>query len=197
MFSWLWALPSLVFATCVHTFEIRGTVYPLVSTVEKMEPLIVQLNGGEQTTFVLSDGSFVFRDVPPDRYVVNILSTQFLFSQYKVDVGADGLIRALEYKYPGAPQLRANYPLVVEPVKQFDYFEQREKLNLLGLILNPSFLTIAVPIGLLYLLPKLTEGMDPEEMKKAQEEMGAANPSSLLAGMLGGGQTNADDSDDD
>ncbi|KAG1693250.1 hypothetical protein DVH05_023716 [Phytophthora capsici] len=191
----LWAL--LLLATCAQAWEISGTVYPQGSVTEKVEPLKVQLNGGEQTTFVRSDGSFVFRDLEPGRYVVDIPSTQFLFSQYKVDVAADGLIRALEYKYPGAPKMRADYPLNVEPVKQLDYFEQREKFNLLGLIMNPSFLTIVVPIGLLYLLPKLQEGMDPEEMKKAQEEMGATDPSSLLAGMLGGGQNNAEDSDDD
>ncbi|UIZ25456.1 hypothetical protein KXD40_006222 [Peronospora effusa] len=164
---------------------------------EQVEPFIVKLNGGEQTTFVRSDGSFLFRDVAFGRYVVDIPSTKFLFSQYKVDVGADGLIRSLEYKYVGAPKTHVSYPLVVEPVKQLEYFEQREKLHLLGLIMNPSFLTIVVPIALLYVLPKLTEGMDPEEMKKAQEEMGATDPSSLLAGMLGGGQTNAEDSDDD
>lgn len=155
----LWALVALLLTTCANAFEISGTVYPQGSVAEKVDPLTVQLNGGEQTTFVRSDGSFLFRDVAPGRYVVDIPSTQFLFSQYKVDVGADGLIRALEYKYPGAPKIRASYPLVVEPVKQLDYFEQREKFNLLGLIMNPSFLTIIVPIGLLYVLPKLTEGM--------------------------------------
>ncbi|KAH7491551.1 hypothetical protein PRIC1_003038 [Phytophthora ramorum] len=193
----LWALVALLLAACTSAFEISGTVYPLGSVTEKVEPLKVQLNGGEQTVFVRSDGSFTFRDVAPGRYVVDLPSQQFLFSQYKLDVGADGLVRALEYKYPGAPKMRANYPLTVEAVKQLDFFEQREKFNLLGLIMNPSFLTIIVPIGLLYVLPKLSEGMDPEEMKKAQEEMGSADPSSLLAGMLGGGQTNADDSDDD
>ncbi|RLN46885.1 hypothetical protein BBJ29_002905 [Phytophthora kernoviae] len=193
----LWALAVLLLASCASAWEIRGTVYPLGSVTEKVEPLKVQLNGGEQTAFVRSDGSFLFRDVAPGRYVVDIPSQEFLFSQYKLDVGADGLIRALEYKYPGAPKARADYPLDVEAVKQLNYFEQREKFNLLGLIMNPSFLTIIVPIGLLYLLPKLQEGMDPEEMKKAQEEMGSADPSSLLAGMLGGGQSNADDSDDD
>ena len=40
-------------------------------------------------------------------------------------------------------------------------------------------------------------GADPDDVKKAQEEMGSADPSSLLAGMLGGGQPSADDSDDD
>ncbi|CAI5726731.1 unnamed protein product [Hyaloperonospora brassicae] len=77
------------------------------------------------------------------------------------------------------------------------YFDPREKFNVLTLGMNPSFLTIIVPIGLLYVLPKLTAGMDPDDVKKAQEEMGSADPSLVLAGMLGGGQPNADDSDDD
>ncbi|CAH0513463.1 unnamed protein product [Peronospora belbahrii] len=191
------ALVAPLLAAFTDAYAISGTVFLPNEVTAKVEPLIVKLNGGEQTTFVRSDGSFLFHDVAPGRYVVDIPSTRFLFSQYKVDVGVDGLIRALEYKYVGASKTSANYPLLVEPVKQLDYFEQREKFNLLGLIMNPSFLTIVVPIALLYILPKLTEGMDPEEMKKAQEEMGSTDPSSLLAGMLGGGQTNVDDSDDD
>ncbi|TDH66659.1 uncharacterized protein CCR75_006091 [Bremia lactucae] len=191
----LWV--PLLLITGVQAFEISGTVYLQESVSKKIGPLKVQLNGGEHTTFVRADGLFVFRDLAPGRYVVDIPSTHFLFSQYKVDIGVDGLTRALEYKYMGAPKMHASYPLVVEPVKQLDYFEQREKFNLLSLIMNPSFLTIIVPIGLLYILPKLSEGMDPEEMKKAQAEMGSADPSSLLAGMLGGGQGNAEDSDDD
>lgn len=71
----------------------------------------------------------------------------------------DGLIRALEYKYPGAPKARADYPLMAESLTTINYFEQREKFNLLGLLMNPSFLTIIVPIGLLYILPKLSAGM--------------------------------------
>ncbi|RLN95386.1 hypothetical protein BBJ28_00014045 [Nothophytophthora sp. Chile5] len=168
------------------------------AVTEKVAPLKVQLNGGEQTTFVRSDGSFLFRDVAPGRYVVDIPSQEFLFSQYKLDVAEDGAVRALEYKYPGAPKARADYPLAAEAVKQLNYFEQREKFNLLALIMSPSFLTVVVPIGLLYVLPKLSEGMmDPEEFKKAQEEMGSQDPSSLLSGMLGGGQSKEEDSDDD
>lgn len=48
---------------------------------------------------------------------------------------------------------------MAEGLTEINYFEQREKFNLLGLIMNPSFLTIIVPIGLLYLLPKLQAGM--------------------------------------
>ncbi|KAF1791548.1 protein of unknown function DUF2012 [Phytophthora cactorum] len=183
-------------------------------------PLKVQLNGGEQTTFVRADGSFVFRDLEPARYVVDIPSTQFLFSQYKVDVAADGLIRALEYKYPGAPKMRADYPLIVEPVKQLDYFEQRGKFNLLGLIMNPSFLTIVCPSGCCIFCPscrrewvracvawgRSISSLDtdlscclyrPGRDEESAGGDGSHRPVVTAGGMLGGGQTNADDSDDD
>ena len=158
--SKLWTVVAFIVATCAEALEIQGTVnlVPDVA-VKQIEPLRVQLNGGEQTTFVRADGSFQFRDVAPGRYVVDIPSTTFLFSRYKVDVAVDGLVRAVEYKYVGAPTTRTSYPLVVEPVKQLEYFEQREQFHLLGLVMNPSFLTIVVPIALLYVLPKLTEGM--------------------------------------
>ncbi|GMF21419.1 unnamed protein product [Phytophthora fragariaefolia] len=59
-------------------------------------------------------------------------------------------------------------------VKELDYFEQREKFNLLGMIMSPSFLTIIVPIGLLYLLPKLSEGMGEENsVEEKRREWGA------------------------
>ena len=59
----------------------------------------------------------------------------------------------------GAPKARAEYPLLIEPVAALDYFEKREKFNLFRMILSPSFLTVAVPIVLLYFLPKLTNAM--------------------------------------
>lgn len=39
---------------------------------------------------------------------------------------------------------------------------------------------------------------DPEEFKKAQEEMGTQDPAALISGIFGGGApAKADDSDDD
>jgi hypothetical protein len=152
---------------------------------EKIRPYRVLLNGGEQVTYARTNGEFIFRDVAPGRYVVDVSSVDELFPQFKVDVAVDGVIRAIEYQYPGtanaclpvclpvfytqlmcmsptragAPKARAEYPLAVEPVAELDYFEEREKFSLMQFIMNPSFLTIVLPIGLLYLLPKLSEAM--------------------------------------
>ncbi|KAJ0407123.1 hypothetical protein ATCC90586_005687 [Pythium insidiosum] len=236
------AIVGLLAATS-EAYEIKGTVF--IGEAEKVQPYRVLLNGGEQVTYARADGQFVFRDVEPGRYVIDIPSTEHLFSQYKIDIAEDGVIRAIEYQYPGAPKARAEYPLAVEPVAELEYFEEREKFNILQLIMSPSFLTrekfnilqlimspsfltVILPIGMLYLLPKLSESMmgasatafpsllrlsllvcvadefplttfdaDPEEFKKAQEEIGTQDPTALLAGMFGGGQQRAEDSDDD
>ncbi|DAZ97195.1 TPA: hypothetical protein N0F65_003826 [Lagenidium giganteum] len=177
-------------------YDIRGTIY--LGEQDKVSPLRVLLNGGEQVTYARADRSFIFRDVAPGRYVVDIPSELYLFSQFKLDVADDGNIRAIEYKYPGATKQRAEYPLTAEVLTEINYFEEREKFNLLQLIMSPSFLTVVLPIAMLYVLPKLSESMmDPEEFKKAQEEIGTQDPAALLQGMFGGGQSKAEDSDDD
>lgn len=60
-------------------YEIKGTMYP--SGVEKVAPFKILLNGGEQIAYARIDGSFVFRDVAPGRYVIDIPSEVYLFSQ--------------------------------------------------------------------------------------------------------------------
>ena len=119
----------------------------------------MQLDGGARAAFVRADGSSRFADVAIGRHVVRIPSTALLFGQFQVDVEADGAVRVREAAYVGAPWTAARYPLEAEPVKALEDFDPREKFNVLTLGMNPSFLTIVVPIGLLYVLPKLTAGM--------------------------------------
>ncbi len=58
----------------------------------------------------------------------------------------------------------------------------------MDLVRNPSFLALIVPLLMVYLLPKLTDSMmDPEEMKRAQEEMGTNDPQEMIRGFFGGG----------
>ncbi|KAJ0390401.1 hypothetical protein P43SY_011618 [Pythium insidiosum] len=92
------AIVGLLAATS-EAYEIKGTVF--IGEAEKVQPYRVLLNGGEQVTYARADGQFVFRDVEPGRYVIDIPSTEHLFSQYKIDIAEDGVIRAIEYQYPG------------------------------------------------------------------------------------------------
>jgi hypothetical protein len=60
-------------------FEIHGNI--LIPKVDQVPSLRVVIDGGNKLTFSKADGSFIFRDVPAGRYVVDILSEQYLFSQ--------------------------------------------------------------------------------------------------------------------
>jgi hypothetical protein len=52
-----------------------------------------------------------------------------------------------------------SHPLIVDAHASINYFQPREKLSLLDLVRNPSFLALIVPIAMVWLLPKLSEGM--------------------------------------
>ena len=60
----------------------------------------LSLNGGEHEAITRVDGSFTFHDVPPGIYLMDVLSSEAMFSQVKLNLPeeADGKIRALEYK---------------------------------------------------------------------------------------------------
>lgn len=69
------------------------------------------------------DGAFVFDAVAPGEHSIEVFHRDFVFSAYRVAVGAD--VRAMELRYPGAPPLPASHPLDVAPVARAIYFEER------------------------------------------------------------------------
>lgn len=93
---------------------------------ERLPTTSVVLNGGQFHALSRVDGSFAFHDVVPGVYTVDVLSPDFTFPQFKVDVsGKSGGIRALEFKYPGAARQAAAYPLVAEAYGRTPYFHVR------------------------------------------------------------------------
>ena len=56
------------------------------------------LNGGQRTALTAKDGSFVFRDVDPGVYLLEVLSTTFHYSTMKIKLDEKTGIIAIEYK---------------------------------------------------------------------------------------------------
>nr|AIG55405.1 secreted protein [Thraustotheca clavata] len=185
--------------TFVGAVNIEGRIYLPAATDDEapMSPFQVVLDGGVRSTLSTADGHFVFHDVVPGRYTVDVYTPLYMFSQFKVDISADENIRVLEFKYPGTGKLPVSHPLVVEAHGKIQYFQPRERLSIMDLVRNPSFLALVVPIVMVWLLPKLSEGMmDPEEYKRAQDEMGTSDPQQMLRGIFGGAEAkDAEDSD--
>ncbi|KAM3711387.1 hypothetical protein ACB098_01G105100 [Castanea mollissima] len=142
----------------------------------------VILNGGQRATFLRHDGSFSFYNVPAGTHLIEVDALGYFFSPVRVDVSA---------RFPGKIQAaltenrRGLGELILEPMRVEQYYEIREPFNVMSVVKSPMGLMMGFMLVVMFLMPKLMENMDPEEMRRAQEEMrnqGVPSLSSLLPG---------------
>ncbi|KAL9674942.1 hypothetical protein QQ045_003141 [Rhodiola kirilowii] len=128
----------------------------------------VILNGGQNVSFLRPDGYFSFHNVPAGTHLIEVAAMGFFFSPVRVDVSA---------RNPGKIQAaltenrRGLTELVLEPLREEQYHEIREPFNIMSLVKSPMGLMMGFMILVVFVMPKLVENMDPEEMKRTQEEM--------------------------
>ncbi|XP_028106284.1 ER membrane protein complex subunit 7 homolog isoform X1 [Camellia sinensis] len=143
----------------------------------KLSNVKVTLNGGQRVTFLKPDGYFSFHNVPTGTHLIEVAANGYFFSPVRVDVSA---------RNPGKVQAaltenrRGLTELVLEPLREEQYYEIREPFSIMSLVKSPMGLMMGFMLIMVFLMPKLVENMDPEEMKRAQEGV----PS--LANMLPG-----------
>mmetsp|Transcript_22705 Transcript_22705/g.44555 ORF Transcript_22705/g.44555 Transcript_22705/m.44555 type:complete len:220 (-) Transcript_22705:345-1004(-) len=177
-------------------FDVRG----VVATQDTLSGSSVSLLlDGKPAGLVRRDGTFVLRDVAPGTYSLEVSTTTYGYPLYIVEVAKTGKISATYWF--GKRRRELQHPLTLEPYGVQSYFEPRKTLSIMSLFMNPMVLMMAVMMGLMFVLPKLQEGMDPEELKKLQEDMKKSqadqpDPQKLLGSMFGGGNTD-EDSDSD
>ncbi|KAF5181572.1 Er membrane protein complex subunit 7-like protein [Thalictrum thalictroides] len=140
------------------------------------------LNGGQRVTFLRPDGYFSFHDVPAGTHLIEVAAVGYFFSPVRIDVSARnrGKVQAALTE-----TRRGLTELVLEPLREEQYYEIREPFNVMSLLKSPMGLMMGFMVIVVFLMPKLMENMDPEEMKRAQEEMrnqGVPSLASLLPG---------------
>jgi ER membrane protein complex subunit 7 len=176
-------------------------------------PIVV--NHGEYTTYSRTrDGNFTIHDVPPGVYLIEIQSPIHHFSQVKClykphddqstpssssTINDDSVSRTkpeltcIEYYYPGATKrtIDESNMLVLTALASYEYFEKKHSFSILSILKNPMVFMMIAMAGMAYMLPKLMEGMDPEERAMMQKQMQAQqNPQQMLSSLLGiGGDT--------
>ncbi|XP_047327339.1 ER membrane protein complex subunit 7 homolog isoform X2 [Impatiens glandulifera] len=148
----------------------------------KISNVKVILNGGQIVSFLGPDGYFSFHNVLAGTHLIEVSAMGYFFSPVRVDVSA---------RHPGKVQAaltenrRGLNELVLEPLSEEQYFEMREPFSVMSLVKSPMGMMIGFMVFAMVLMPKLMENIDPEEMKRAQEEMrsqGVPSLSSLLPG---------------
>ncbi|XP_007011806.2 PREDICTED: ER membrane protein complex subunit 7 homolog [Theobroma cacao] len=152
----------------------------------KISNVKVILNGGQNVTFLRPDGYFSFHNVPAGTHLIEVAAIGYFFSPVRVDVSA---------RNPGKVQAaltenrRGLSELVLEPLREEQYYEIREPFSIMSVVKSPMGLMVGFMLVVVFLMPKLVENMDPEEMRRAQEEMRNQGVPSLASLLPGGGRS--------
>ena len=147
------------------------------------------MNNGEYTTYSKRDGSFNIYNVPPGIHQLDIDSKSYHFGQVKIQILEDSMDAApkcLEYAYPGAPRKAIKYPLVLSPKGTYQYFETKRGFSIFSLLKNPMVLMMLFSVGMMVVMPKMMEGLDPEEKARMKQQMEAQkDPTQMFSQMWG------------
>ncbi|KAM7277492.1 hypothetical protein ACFE04_019358 [Oxalis oulophora] len=151
----------------------------------KLSDVKIILNGGQNYTFLTTDGYFSFYNVPAGTHLIEVAAIGYFFSPVRVDVSAKnrGNIQAALTE-----NRRALTELVLEPLIAEQYYEIRQPFNIMSVVKSPMGLMVGFMVVVMFLMPKLMENIDPEEMRRTQEELrnqGVPSLSGFLQGAAG------------
>eukprot|EP00538_Stauroneis_constricta_P006925 CAMPEP_0119565096 /NCGR_PEP_ID=MMETSP1352-20130426/28998_1 /TAXON_ID=265584 /ORGANISM="Stauroneis constricta, Strain CCMP1120" /LENGTH=226 /DNA_ID=CAMNT_0007613945 /DNA_START=8 /DNA_END=688 /DNA_ORIENTATION=+ len=169
------------------TIDIQGRLENMDKTPFNITTKI-SLNDHERTAYSRSDGTFVIYNVGPGIHQLDIHSTEYHFAQVKLQILEDSMDapKCLQYAYPGAMKQAIKYPLVLQPLATYSYFEARKGFSIFVLLKNPMVLMMLFSVGLMVLMPKLMEGLEPEEKARMKAQMEAQkDPTKMFSQMWG------------
>lgn len=148
----------------------------------------ITLNDGSQhSTYTQVDGSFVFYRVPPGVHLLDVQSREHHFSQVKIQLLEEAMDvpKCIEYVFPGAPKQAIPHPLELTAHASYEYYEPRQGFSMFGMLKNPMFLMMLVSVVGMVMMPKMMEGMDPEQKEQMQKQMAMQqDPSKMLTQMF-------------
>ncbi|KAL7435366.1 hypothetical protein ACHAXM_004610 [Skeletonema potamos] len=149
----------------------------------------ITLNDGSFTTYSQPNGDFIFHRVPPGVHLLDVQSREHHFSQVKIQLLEDAMDspKCIEYVYPGAPKQAMPHPLELTAHASYEYYEKRQGFSIFSIFKNPMILMMIFTGGMLFLMPKMMEDMDPEQKEMMQKQLEfQQDPSKMLTNMLKG-----------
>eukprot|EP00270_Netrium_digitus_P006441 TRINITY_DN1892_c0_g1_i1.p1 TRINITY_DN1892_c0_g1~~TRINITY_DN1892_c0_g1_i1.p1 ORF type:complete len:206 (-),score=71.28 TRINITY_DN1892_c0_g1_i1:304-921(-) len=183
----LFAIPLLggvvggsAFAGSDAGYFVEGQILLTPDQKVRMTAVKIFLDGGERVAFPRTDGRFSLHGVSAGTHLLEVAAIGVFFPPVRLDVSArlNGQVRAAMAEDPSTllPD-----PLVLIPARTEEYYEKREPLSVLSILKSPMGLMVAFMVVAMVILPRLMDSIDPEEMKKMQEEMRVGSSSSSAA----------------
>lgn len=164
---------------------IQGTLR-MPDDTPVMNTTKIALNDGERITYSKPDGSFSFYKVPPGIHLLDVHSYTFNFGQVKIQLLEESMDapKCIEYPYPGAPKQVMKHPLNLKAHASFQYFEEKKGFAIGSILKNPMMLMMLVSVGMMFLMPKMMENLEPEERERMQKQMqDQQDPTKMLSNL--------------
>ena len=109
-------------------------------------------------------------------YIVEIVSTKFLFPPVRVDITSKGKKRARKLDLISPNVVDEDfYPLKIKALGPAVYLKKREQFRVQDALMNPMVLMVVLPFILMMVIPKLINTDDPERKQEMQETMSMFN----------------------
>jgi hypothetical protein len=147
----------------------------------------ITLNHQQYTTYSRADGSFAIFNVPPGIHQLDIHNNNYHFGHVKIQLLENDMEapKCLEYAYPGALKQVIAYPLVLRPHATYTYFEKRQGFTLFSILKNPMVLMMVFSLGLMFLMPKMMEGMGTWAVSFVQQQHGYSSVRLIIRVFVG------------
>ena len=92
--------------------------------------------------------------------------------------------KCIEYPFPGATKIVIHHPIHLKAHAKYEYFQPKQGFSPAALLKNPMMLMMLVSIGMMFLMPKMMENLEPEERERMQKQMAAQqDPSKMLSNL--------------
>ncbi|KDQ09239.1 hypothetical protein BOTBODRAFT_530316 [Botryobasidium botryosum FD-172 SS1] len=141
----------------------------------------VVLDGGLRKAMVAHDGGFIFRDIDPGTYTIDVNAPDHIFPQLRVDVSSQPPPPAPTSPSSEAPDGEPLSPApppgpISEVQFQATYRKSYEmpkaSFDLIGMFTNPMMLMMLFTGLMMFAMPMLKDSLDPELIKEVEEKQG-------------------------
>eukprot|EP00518_Triparma_eleuthera_P004369 CAMPEP_0182464028 /NCGR_PEP_ID=MMETSP1319-20130603/8197_1 /TAXON_ID=172717 /ORGANISM="Bolidomonas pacifica, Strain RCC208" /LENGTH=194 /DNA_ID=CAMNT_0024663633 /DNA_START=25 /DNA_END=605 /DNA_ORIENTATION=- len=184
------ALLSAVSAGSSETTTFTGKlILPPRSLPFAFTPLT--LNAGEYNATSDADGDFFFVGIKPGVYNLEVGAASHAFPTVKIKFteGEMDSPKCNLYLYLGSGMqpVDCSSSLTLPALAQYHYFESRPPFSPFAILKNPMLLMMLFSAGMMWYMPKMMEGMDPEQRAQMEKQMAMqSDPQAMLAELWGG-----------
>ncbi|KAG5676774.1 hypothetical protein PVAND_006583 [Polypedilum vanderplanki] len=144
----------------MHVYQIEGKVLkPKSLNNDSFKNMIqeteIVINSGKYKGFLKDDGTFVIKCVQPGSYLLEVVSSKYVYEPVKIEINNRGKIRARKVNNMQPFQvILLQYPLKLKTNATYNFFQKREHWKITDIIFSPMVLMMIVPLILLILLQK-------------------------------------------